>query len=110
MELVRIINKDDFYKAYYTALNGVLKLTKVELNVLSELSKLYSEGQSLIKQNRKQIANKLDMSVYNFNNYLSILKDKNIITMVNSDFKINPNIYIRDDKSEYELNFKFKII
>ena len=109
MELVRKVKREDFYKAYYTALNGVLKLTKVELNVLSELSKLYSEGNTLIKQNRRNIANKLEMSIFNFNNYLSILKDKKMISINNSDFKINPNIYIRDDKSEYKLNFKFQI-
>lgn len=110
MELVRKVNKKEFYKSFYTALNGVLRLTKVELNILSELSYYYSKGETNIKDIRRDIADLLGMSSFNFNNYLSMLKDKKMISITNGDLIINPSIYIDiSNKKEYNLNFKFQI-
>lgn len=121
--LKRQVLKQDFYPTYLKALNGFLELTGREFEVLVELCKLqaqyllldYSEEQlSTIvfgPTSRKLIRTHLNISPYNLNNILKVLRDKHLI-LVNEDksYRLNPQIFVNNTESEYSINYKFNII
>lgn len=110
MKLVKNISRDQFYKSYYTTMNGLLKLTNLELDTFVKFSEIQSSGDNpLSKENRKLVARTLGITTYNLNNYISMLKDKGLIVYKDT-WILNPNIYLSNDKSSYEINFKFNII
>ena len=106
MKLTKVVKKEDFYKEYYTSLNGILKLSKLELEVLSLLSWYKNKGENILdKSIRKEISSKLNITTFNLNNYIGILKDKKMLINTNNIYDINPNIYIPIDREEYKIEF-----
>ena len=110
MKLKRVVNRDNFYKEYYTALNGVLKLSKLELEILSQLSNYKNRGEDILdKAVRKEIAMKLGITTFNLNNYIGILKDKKMIIIINNKADINPSVYIEIPEDKYLIEFEFYV-
>lgn len=111
MQLTRNIRKEDLYHTYYSVMNGLLKLTPVELNVLVEFCKLQPSEYTFNKDNRKIVSKNLGMSIFNLNNYIRILKDKSIFVTINNQLEINPRILIKDtDKLSYKIEININII
>lgn len=66
-------------KDYLTLLNGILKLTEVEMNVLAEFLEI-DPFTCASKTARRRVAEKLQMkNVAVLNNYVKALKDKGVI-------------------------------
>ncbi len=108
-----------FYQAYLQILNGILKLTRMEIFVLAQFMNLkdaldgtdldpaYKERILFSSENRKIVKENLKITEQNLNNYIKSLKDKKVILYELGYYKITPKIYIR--KSQNNVQFKFKI-
>ena len=109
MQLSKNTTTENIHLEYYSAMNGLLKLTKVELAVLVEFCKIVSDNKIFDSSNRKLVSSKLGMSIYNLNNYIRILKDKKMFIEVNNVLDINPSIRIDARKDFQEVHFKFNV-
>lgn len=117
MKLVKNIKKEEFYSYYYRTLSSVLGISKMEVKVLAEMSSFMSKGiDPTSKESRKLICNNLDISSYSLANYISAFKERGILIPNQTDgkkihsLKLNPAIYIANNKKEYEIIFKYNII
>lgn len=127
MILTRTIERKDFYTNYYKSLNFILNLSKKELAILSYFSSTmaslprdYSLNQAAAmtfsSANRKIIADSLGISIYNLNNYIKSLTDKNIFTKRETNdgtrgIMINPKLWVDSrDVDTYSNEFKFNIV
>lgn len=73
------LSEDTYVRDYLTLLNGILKLTEVELDVLAAFVD-YDPFVCASKAARKVVVEKLNMkNVAVLNNYVKALKDKGII-------------------------------
>lgn len=118
MILNKKVTRDNYYKTYYSALNGILNLTNKQIDVLSEFSIIknnlpdtFTEEQKDIytfsSSTRLIICEKLGITIYNLNNIIKDLKDKGfILTKNNKDYKINPFLFKKIEE-ESEVIFKF---
>lgn len=110
MKLQLQVTKEEFYKKYYQAINGVLKLTNKELLILETLSYRKFLGQSdkelFSSKNRTVITKELGISRFNFNNYIKSLSDRKILIKSNKQLSINSAIY-QDITNLDTLDFKF---
>jgi hypothetical protein len=104
------VSKNTFYINYYKALNFILNFTPKELAILSELSiqkaslpkDLSDDSKDYLifsASNRKQTAESLGISIFNFNNHIKHFKDNNIILDIRVKGKkkrlsLNPRIYV----------------
>ena len=103
-----------FFRQYVQILNPLIKLRDKELDVLAELLYHNNKLKSIDIKNRwklildydnkKDIANDLDMSVASLGNNLSSLRKKGII--VNN--KVVSNLLVHPGK-EFKLTFKFSV-
>lgn len=110
MKLKRVVTRDNFYKEYYTALNGVLRLSKLELNILAQLSIYKNRGEDILdKAIRKEIAMKLGITTFNLNNYIGILKDKKMLIIKDNKSDINPNIFREIPEDKYSIEFEIYV-
>lgn len=111
MKLKRVVTRDNFYKEYYTALNGVLKLSKLELEILAQLSIYKNKGEDILnKAIRKEIASKLSITTFNLNNYIGILKDKKMILLSKNNIAdINPSVYREIPEDKYLIEFEIYV-
>lgn len=106
------VSNDNFYYMYLLAWNGFLKLSNKEIEILNELlienERLVPENKNLLFDTtiRKRIQKKLNISVYNLNNYISNLKKKSIIKEREDGLYLNPKI-IPKKKDEVSLTFSF---
>lgn len=108
-------SNEDFYKKYYQALNGILKLTNKEFLILERLSYRKSQGledkELFSSKIRTEIAQELNMSKFNFNNYIKTLTDRKILVRTNKQLAINPSIYKNiTDLPHVDLNIRFNIV
>lgn len=128
MILIRTIERKDFYPSYYKSLNYMLNLSKKELAILSyfsntmaSMSKEYNLSQAsamtFSSSNRKIIADSLDISIYNLNNYIKSLTDKGIFTKIETNegvrgLMISSKLWIDIPSigETYSNEFKFNII
>lgn len=124
MILTRNIERKNFYLNFYKSLNYVLNLSNKELAILSQfaamranLPKDLTESQldatTFSSINRKIVASTLGISIFNLNNYIKSLKEKQlIIGNSNNKLSINPSIYVNIDSLEgpYSVEYKFNII
>ena len=110
MKLQLQVTKEDFYKKYYQAINGILKLTNKELLILDNLSYRKSLGQSnkelFSSKNRTAVSTELGISKFNFNNYIKSMTDRKILIRTNKQLSINPAIY-QDITNLQSVDFKF---
>lgn len=121
MILNKQVSKEDFYKSYYTALNGILNLSNKQLDVLSEFSIIrnnlpdnFTDEQkdeyTFSSTSRNVICEKLGISIYNLNNYIKGLKEKGMIVSKNGDYTLNRMIFIPvQEGSNSEIIFRFNI-
>ena len=118
MILQKVVGSENYYKECLNILNTVLKLTATEINILGEFLKLkdnfrtFPEDESnkltFSSTSRQLVCEKLDMSKYNLNNYITGLKRKNmIIELGKGEYKLNPYIELNKEQ-EFEVTFKIK--
>ena len=104
-----------FYRHYLQILNGILKLTRTEQSVLAQfmdikdsldktdLSEDLKNSLLFGADNRKYVQESLNMSEHNLNNYIKMLRDKQMII----GESINPKLYIKKQngsKISFELS------
>lgn len=102
------VTKDSLYKAILMLFNFKLKLTTLEIDILSELLKndiniVDTETRALLRKNLK-------MSKFTCNNYIINLKNKNMLVsgITKDDLIINP--YVVDVVKHKEQHFNFDTI
>lgn len=119
MILTKEVTVDNFYRTYYTALNGILNLTKKQLDVLVELSDIRSKMSDAFTDDQKDeytfsfstkeiICEKLSITIFNLNNLLKALRDKGFIINKGEGYSLNPFLYKKMNE-DLEVVFKFKI-
>ena len=110
MKLQLQVTKEEFYKKYYQAINGVLKLTSKELIILDNLSYKKFLGMSdkdlFNTKTRLTIGSELNMSRFNFNNYIKSMTERGILIRINKQLSINPAIY-KDITNILSIDFTF---
>lgn len=122
MKLALKTSRSNFYKKYYQTLNGILGLSKNELNILAEFSTIrlqFPKDMSTVQKDtlmfsseyRKIVASNLGMSIFNLNNYIKGLKDRQILIKKEAkNISINPGIFIDlSDKDSISVELKFNI-
>lgn len=86
-KLVKTVNKDDLITEFLTSLNGILRLTDRELELMAELirldinyNKLPNEHNNIAnRQNRKHIVQTLGITKDNLSRYIKAFKEKGIL-------------------------------
>ena len=86
-KLVKTVNKDDLITEFLTSLNGILRLTDRELELMAELirldinyNKLPNEHKHIAnRQNRKHIIQTLGITKDNLSRYIKAFKEKGIL-------------------------------
>nr|DAN40770.1 MAG TPA: chromosome replication initiation protein [Caudoviricetes sp.] len=86
-KLVKTVNKDDLITEFLTSLNGILRLTDRELELMAELirldinyNKLPNEHKNIAnRQNRKRIIQTLGITKDNLSRYIKAFKEKGIL-------------------------------
>lgn len=117
MILKKEVDRKDFYKVYYTTLNGILNLTNKQIEVLAEFSNIYDELSDAFTTDQKDdftfssssrsiICENLGISIFNLNNIIKELRLKNFIITKKKGYKINPFLQIKRT-NEIDVNFKF---
>lgn len=110
MKLNLQVSKEEFYRKYYQAINGILKLTSKELDILENLSYRKYLGMTdkdlFNSKTRTTIGSELSMSRFNFNNYIKAMADRGILIRSNKQLSINPAIY-RDITNLLSIDFTF---
>lgn len=122
MKLTLKTSRDNFYKKYYQTLNGILNLSKNELNILAEFSTIrlqfpkdmdatQKDQLMFSSEYRKIVASNLGMSIFNLNNYIKGLKDRGILLKKGvKNISINPGIFIDlTDKENVSVELKFMV-
>ena len=99
-KLVKTVDKDDLNYAFLDSLNGILKLSKRELQLLTKLIQIdlahdYDEEGSknvISTENRKLIHKELGFAYDNLSRYLKKFKKKSLllINSTNDGWIINP--------------------
>lgn len=97
MNISKKTDTENIYKDYLIALNGYLKLTPKELEVLNELfirnEKLGINNDELLStRGRKEMSFRCEISELGFNNYIQYLKNKKMLVEIDGVYKINPKI------------------
>lgn len=121
MQINLNIPRDQFYKQYYQILKGILNLSNREIEVLSQFATIRANLSDDISDstrdkltfnsiNRKIVATELNISLQNLNNYIKLLKKRNVIVL-NKDRKmsIHPKLTISLNKPQ-EIVFKIQSI
>ena len=86
-KLVKTVNKDDLITEFLTSLNGILRLTDRELELMAELirldinyNKLPNEHKNIAnRQNIKHIIQTLGITKDNLSRYIKAFKEKGIL-------------------------------
>ena len=119
--LKRKVEQEDFYLVYLKTLNGHLGLTNRELDVLVQLCKTqasfsdegYSDEQLskivFSSGSRQLIREHLQISPFNLNNIIKVLRAKKILLTVGKRYYINPRIFVSNKDKEYSINFKIEV-
>lgn len=109
----------EFYRMYLTVMNFYFNLTDKEISVLAEL---YNEKNELLKvfanreaddivfsnSIRKKIYDKLEMTTFNFNNYIGNLKDKKIILKDQKGLSLNSKFFIKKEDTQISFSLLIK--
>lgn len=111
MELTKRITVKEFYSEYYNALNGILKLSKLELEILSLLSIIKNKQTEVLNSEvRTALAKELKISKASLNNYIGALVKKGILLKDEKVYDINPRVYIPLNKTEYSIKINFILV
>lgn len=121
MKLTINIPVDRLYITYLQTINGLLKLSPKEIEILTEFMTLRDKlssgniiGEDLSSllfspSSRKIIYTKLGISSFNLNNYIASLKAKQLIQEKEGLFYLNAKfttLVINDNNFEVSFNFK----
>ena len=122
MILTKEVTKQNFYKTYYKAINGILELTNKQMEVLAEFSYIrdslpdtFTDTQkdeyTFSTSTRNIICEKLGITIFNLNNLIKELKEKGfLISEAKKKYKINPYLFTRiKNKEQVEFKFIFNI-
>lgn len=121
MKFSRNVTQKDFYKIYLKTLSGLVGLTPTEMSIVEAFmtmrnTLMNTEGIKNVPnflfaaECRKEIAEQLDMSIWNLNNYIKSIKAKKIF--IKNDYNqidISPMIFIPIPTDEFSIEFNFKI-
>lgn len=110
----RIKVKADTTFKYIQLLNGVFKLTDMEIRVLADFIDLYKKLQDagidtnpFSTENKKKVADKQGRDDFNtLNHYIQNLRKKKAISKTNRGYEIHPFLIPKDD--EQGITFIFK--
>ena len=97
------ISAKGYNKAMLGAMNGFLRLTDFELEILTCI--LNNNYSKLDKSNRLEIRNQLNRSECAFNNYVKKLKDKKILIQKEDGLHINESILTIVNDGELTIKF-----
>lgn len=103
---IQFQNEDDFYKKYFFSISGLLgNLTNTEREIVAEICALKNKLEAVpITQEekdellftskfRKKICENLNITSYNFNNYLKRLVEKQVIIYKEKQYFLAPNLF-----------------
>lgn len=122
MKFTITIGADQLAKTYLQTMNGLLKLSPKEMDILVEFIHLRDQfvrgdltGASLnallfSPSSRKIIYTKLGISPFNLNNYISSLREKRMILVEDGLLILNP-VYTTFTlvNNQFDLHFSFRI-
>ncbi len=108
------VNDRDFYKVYLSIINGILRLTDKELNILAELmyqknvddlTKTFLTKEELSAllfgpENRKALQRRLNITQHNLNNYIKTLRGKKMLVEYENKLYINPKLFLRKENGK----------
>jgi hypothetical protein len=109
------ISLSNFFITYLSILTGGSGLSKKELEVMGEILKdtsfhLDDIYYPLLPHSRKRLQSNLGMSVFNFNNYITSLKNKKaILTNQQGLLYVNPIFMPKIEDGTCRLGFNFII-
>ena len=93
MILERPTNAENFYKEYVTLINGILKLTDKEIDIVAELLRLYDTSDNVFStENRKKLSEILKITDLNLNNHFQNLKKKGVLVTTDGELELNNRI------------------
>ena len=109
-KLVKTVNKDDLITEFLTSLNGILRLTDRELELMAELirldinyNKLPNEHKNIAnRQNRKHIIQTLGITKDNLSRYIKAFKEKGILIAGPAEDELSANT--RDHRRQSSSN------
>lgn len=112
---------DKLHKVYLTVINGILHLTKKEIEVAAKFYKYLDEIEQGVTDKRiqhellfstnykKRIREELGMSGLLLNNYVSSLRNKKIIQEVDGVKFLNENLRIKPNDKGMTVSFEFQL-
>lgn len=106
MEYKFKVSSKDYYKSILTILNFNLRLSNLELDIVSTL--LLDGIEEINTSTRDTIRKRLNKGKYNTNNYIIRLKNKGIF-LEKTDGTIYLNPTIRDIVKDTKVSFNFEI-
>jgi hypothetical protein len=93
MLLEKRVTKDKLYSEYLKMINGYLRLTEKELQIVASCLYINDKDDDIFStENRKQIQQECNISSLNLNNHIAHLKRKGIINDSNGVLSINDKI------------------
>lgn len=101
------IEKENYHKAMLLILNFNLKLSKLEIDMLSILLK--NNINVIDTEARDFIRKILNKDKFNTNNYIKRLKDKHIFIVKDNDKRLYINPYIWEIVKDKKVSFEFEI-
>lgn len=118
-KFVKRVARESFYRVYLSILNGILKLTDKEIEILAEfmaIKEIDDASKKFISEkernellfsggNRKLIRTKIGTSPHNLNNYIKTLKEKGALIEKDGTLAINPKIYIPSVQNKNSIVF-----
>ena len=106
MEYTIPVKQENYYKAKLTAINCFLKLTTLEIGIVTSM--LNKEHTKITKECRRDIMKELDIDYFTLSNYLRRLKGKDVMIVRGKSITLNPNLITNlQDKT---LTIKFHVI
>ncbi|MDJ0903291.1 MAG: replication/maintenance protein RepL [Xenococcus sp. MO_188.B8] len=100
INVIQFPNEPPFIKLYIEDLTAILKLPKGTKDLLySLLMKMdYENIVTLTSRSKKEIAERVNIKIQTFDNYLRKLVDAGIFKRIGrGEYKVNPNLFARGD-------------
>lgn len=94
------------YTTYLTIMNGILQLTPKEIEVFSEI--MYKPDLSL--EGRKYLQSRLNLTQFNLNNYLVLLKKKGVLKDLDGQLIINPKLIPTKVDNKVKVEFELSVV
>lgn len=99
------VTRDNYHKAILTILNFNLKLSDLELTLISTLLK--RDIKRVNTDSKEVLRKELNIDKYTLNNYIKRLKDKKILSLIDKDLQLDQGII--DSTIEPKVAFEFLV-